>query len=112
MHLIGLDAPDLWTSKPDESHSDFARLEDRRLVRSMVDTQQHTWIVGVPAMHFLQLVEYCHELPEGYRSRVCAQDNSEWPKASALYDLHLLETDQSKAPFSARAPRQRHFVEG
>ena len=48
LNLVGLNALGLRTTEADGSHWDLTLREDRRLARSMVDTDQPTWVIGSP----------------------------------------------------------------
>ena len=48
LNLVGLNALDLRTVKPDGSPWDFIRRADRHLARDMVDQQKPDWIIGSP----------------------------------------------------------------
>lgn len=48
LNLNGLAALDLRTAKPDGTHWDFNRAEDRQLARDIVARDKPTWVIGSP----------------------------------------------------------------
>ena len=61
LNVVGLEAMDLRTSKPDGTAWDFTLKKDRRLAMQMIDEKKPYFVIGSP-MHSILFLEYPHEL--------------------------------------------------
>ena len=70
LHIKGLDAMDLRTTKPNGEPWSFCKREDRRLARKTIDDQNPDWIQGAPPCTAFAIWNYATNNPNIHPDKV------------------------------------------